>query len=59
VSIVVYNVNGQKVRELVNGFKPAGSYTATFDGTGLASGIYFYKIKAGEFTDVKRMLLVK
>ncbi|MEJ2050000.1 MAG: T9SS type A sorting domain-containing protein, partial [Calditrichota bacterium] len=59
VSIMVYNVRGQKVTELINGFKPAGTYPTTFDGTGLASGIYFYRIKAGEFTDVKRMLLVK
>ncbi|MEJ2055613.1 MAG: T9SS type A sorting domain-containing protein, partial [Calditrichaceae bacterium] len=59
VSLVVYNVNGQKVRELVNGFKPAGSYTVTFDAKGLASGVYFYKIQAGKFTNVKRMLLIK
>ena len=59
VSIVIYNVNGQKVRELVNGFKPAGSYTVIFDGKSLASGMYFYKIEAGEFSKVKRMLLVK
>ncbi|HEM49050.1 MAG TPA: T9SS type A sorting domain-containing protein, partial [Caldithrix sp.] len=59
VSLVVYNVNGQKVRELVNDFKPAGSYTVTFDAKGLASGVYFYKINAGKFNDVKRMLLIK
>jgi len=59
VSLVVYNVNGQKIRELVNDFKPAGSYTVTFDAKGLASGVYFYKIQAGKFTDVKRMLLIK
>jgi hypothetical protein len=59
VSIIVYNVRGQKVIELINGFKPAGSYTVTFDGTGLASGVYFYRIKADEFTDVKRMVLLK
>ncbi|MEJ2051900.1 MAG: T9SS type A sorting domain-containing protein, partial [Calditrichota bacterium] len=59
VTVTIYNNNGQKVKELVNGFKTAGSYTVTFDGKSLASGMYFYKIEAGEFSKVKRMLLVK
>jgi hypothetical protein len=59
ITLIVYNVNGQMIGELVNDFKTAGSYTITFDGKALASGVYFYKMQAGKFTDVKRMLLIK
>jgi tetratricopeptide (TPR) repeat protein len=59
VTITVYNNNGQKIKELVNGFKQAGSYQVIFNASGLASGIYFYKIQTGDFTNVKRMLLIK
>jgi parallel beta-helix repeat protein len=59
VIITVYNNTGKKIKELVNGFKQAGSYQVVFDAQGLSSGIYFYRIKAGIFTDVKRMLLLK
>lgn len=46
VSIRVYNLLGQQLKELVNEFKPSDFYTAEFDGTDLASGIYFYRITA-------------
>ncbi len=59
VSINVYNIRGQRVREVVNDFKQAGSYEVTFDGSELASGVYFYHIQAGEFVQTKRMLLIK
>jgi len=59
VSLRVFDINGQQVADLVNGYKTAGRYQALFDGTGLASGLYFYRIEAGAFTAVKRMLLVK
>jgi len=63
VKLVVYNIQGKEIRELVNGFKTAGSYSVDFDGTSLASGVYFYKIDIsnlkGKFTNVKRMVLVK
>jgi len=49
----------QLVAELVNDLKQPGSYTVTFDGTNLASGIYFYKLEAGNYHDSKKMLLVK
>jgi len=42
-----------------NEFKTAGRYSVIFDGSSLSSGIYFYKIETGSFTDVKRMVLVK
>jgi len=59
VRLRVYDVNGQQVSELVNEFKKAGRYQALFNGTGLSSGIYFYRMEAGNFKAVKRMLLVK
>ena len=59
VSLTIYNIRGQKVRELINNFKPAGSYSIIFDGSNLASGVYFYHIQAGDFVQTKRMLLIK
>lgn len=59
VNISVYNMNGQMVKELVNGFKTAGEYKIEFDGTNLASGVYFYTLKNGNFTDTKKLILVK
>ncbi|MBK8552561.1 MAG: T9SS type A sorting domain-containing protein [Ignavibacteria bacterium] len=51
VSLKVYDVLGNEVRTLVNEKKSAGSYTITFDGSNLSSGIYFYKLTAGEYYD--------
>ncbi len=59
VSLKVYDVLGREVKTLVNEFKPAGTYAVEFDASGLASGVYFYRIKAGVFTSMKKMLLVK
>lgn len=64
VTIEVFNVLGQRVRTLLEGDKPAGYYTATWDGSdsrgkGVASGIYFYRIKAGDFIATKKMVLLK
>ena len=59
VTIKVYDVTGKEVAVLVNEFKKAGSYIVSFNGSQLSSGVYFYKIKAGLFTDIKRMVLVK
>ena len=42
-----------------NGFRDAGVHDVTFDATNLASGLYFYRIEAGSFSDVKKILLVK
>ncbi|MCB0277513.1 MAG: T9SS type A sorting domain-containing protein [Calditrichaeota bacterium] len=60
INLRVYDALGREVRELVNGFRPAGRYSVRFDATELPSGIYFYRLGAGngiEFT--RRMLLVK
>jgi hypothetical protein len=59
VSLIVYDVLGREVLRLVNEYKNVGTYTVDFDGTNFASGVYFYRIVADEFTDIKKMLLVK
>jgi hypothetical protein len=59
VSLKIYNVTGQLVAELVDGFRKAGQHEVAFDATGLASGIYIYRIQAGEKIEQKKMLLVR
>ncbi|MDR9414821.1 MAG: S8 family serine peptidase [Gracilimonas sp.] len=59
VSIVIYDLLGKKVAELVNAQKSPGSYTLNFDASNLTSGIYIYQIKAGSFTETKKMTLIK
>ncbi len=58
-TIKIYDILGREVRILINEFKKAGYYEAVFDGTNLASGVYFYRIEAGTFVDSKKMVLVK
>jgi len=59
VNLVVYNIIGQKVAELVNQEKTSGKYSVKFDASNLPSGVYIYKLQAGEFSSVKKMLLTK
>jgi hypothetical protein len=59
VKVTVYNLLGKEVAVLVNEFQQAGNYLANFDASNFSSGIYYYRISAGEFTDVKKMTLVK
>jgi hypothetical protein len=59
VKLVVYDLLGSEVTTLINEHMEAGNHSATFKGDNLASGVYFYKIVAGDFTDVKKMLLIK
>lgn len=59
VSLYVYDSRGVKVSELVNGIYNAGTYEVGFDASKLSSGIYFYKLQTEEFTDTKKMMLVK
>lgn len=63
VSIKVYDILGQEVKSLVNEFRAANFYTVEFDGSNLASGIYFYRISAeggsSRFTRTLKMVLVK
>jgi len=59
VNLLVYNPAGQKVATLVNERKPAGAHSINFNAGGLASGIYYYKIQAGNYQEVKKMILMK
>ncbi len=59
VTLKIYNVIGQEVRTLVNQVQAAGKYRVKFEGASVASGVYFYKLEAGEFSQVKKMLLLK
>ena len=59
VTLAVFNALGQKVAELVNAEKQAGSYDVTFNASGLASGVYFYRIQTGSFVQTKKLLLLK
>jgi len=59
VDLSIYNLLGQKVATLVNKRQRAGSYTVEWDASGFASGVYYYRIVAGDFQQVKKMLLVE
>ncbi|MDQ3021963.1 MAG: T9SS type A sorting domain-containing protein [Bacteroidota bacterium] len=59
VNISVYDNSGKEIMSLVNEFKTAGFYTVNFNGSSISSGIYFYKISSGNFSGVKKMMLVK
>jgi hypothetical protein len=59
VKLIVYNVLGHQVAELVNQKLSAGSYKVDFDGSNLPSGVYFYTISTTGFTQTKRMILLK
>jgi len=59
VTLKIYDVLGMEVGSLVNEEKSAGSYKVEFNASKLPSGIYFYRIVAGEFHDVKKMILLK
>jgi FlgD Ig-like domain len=64
VNLDIYNVLGQHVKTLVNEMQRAGRQTVTWDGTdnsgsSVASGVYFYKLRAGDFTDTKKMVMLK
>ena len=59
VVLKIYDVLGNEVATLVNEEKPAGSYEVEFNPSSLTSGVYFYKLQAGSFVDMKKMLLLK
>jgi len=59
VEINLYNVMGQRVAIILDEYKPAGYHTINFDASHLASGVYFFSIKAGGFKDVKKMIFMK
>ena len=59
IQLEVFNVLGEKVQTLYNGIANAGILTLEFNAVNLSSGVYFYRLKAGEFSDVKKLLLIK
>jgi hypothetical protein len=59
VQLQVYDILGRKVATLVNEVKTPGSYTVNFNASALGSGTYFYRIEAGDFTAIKKMMLIK
>lgn len=59
VEITVFNIAGQKIAVVFTGRKAAGSHTVEFDGSELGSGVYFYRLVSSDFSDVKKMMLMK
>lgn len=59
VKMAVYDITGREVKNLVNEKMNAGQYEVDFNASGLTSGVYFCRITAGDFTDVKKMMLIK
>jgi len=59
VTLKVFDVLGNEVATLVNEEKPAGSYVIEFNGSEITSGIYFYKLQAGNFVEIKKMIFLK
>ena len=59
VTVKVYDELGREVARLVNGEQSAGSHSVRWDGANFSSGVYFYELSAGNFHDVKKMMLMK
>ena len=55
----VYDILGREVSVLYNGYKKPGNYQIEFDGSNLASGVYFFTLISGDYRDTKKMLLIK
>ena len=58
VTLSVYNAPGEQVNRLINGDMDAGDHEVSFEGSRLASGLYFYRIQAGNFVQTKKLLLI-
>jgi hypothetical protein len=59
IKLIVYNTLGQTIKTLESGYKTAGNYSFNFNASDLPSGIYFYKLEAGSFSQIKKMILIK
>ena len=59
VSIDVFNVAGQKIDTIANGFMASGNHSVTWDASGFSAGVYFYTVKAGDFARTMKMTLLK
>jgi hypothetical protein len=59
VQLIIYNSLGQEIEKLVNEEQEPGTYEVTFDGSNLPSGVYFYKLRTGNYTETMKMLMIK
>jgi Secretion system C-terminal sorting domain len=59
VKLIVYNTLGQTIKVFDNSFKNSGNYSINFNASDLPSGVYFYKLEAGQFSQIKKMMLIK
>lgn len=59
VSLAVYDLLGRRVATLVDEHLPAGTYARSFDASGLASGVYFYRLETGRFTETRKVILIR
>ena len=59
VTLKIYDNLGREVSTLINELKSAGKYSIDFNGNNLASGVYYYKLTSDNFSDIKKMILVK
>ena len=59
VNLTIYNLRGQEVALLINGNMPAGNHRVSWDASNFASGIYFYRLQAGDFMETRKMVLLK
>jgi len=59
VNLKIYDMLGREVRTLASGFQRAGDYILMFNSGDLSSGVYFYRLTAGDYSDVKRMVIIK
>ncbi|MBN2410765.1 T9SS type A sorting domain-containing protein [candidate division KSB1 bacterium] len=59
IKLKIFNIAGQEVATLINGFKSAGDHRITWDPKGLSSGLYFYRLQAGEYSATRKLLLQK
>ncbi|MEA3499961.1 MAG: T9SS type A sorting domain-containing protein, partial [Candidatus Marinimicrobia bacterium] len=59
VNLQVFNLKGQLVKTLISKQQEIGNYSVIFDGSNFASGIYFYRIEAGEYSNTKKLVLMK
>ena len=59
VSLIIYNIGGQEVARLIDGEQIAGVHSVKWEAGSMASGIYFYRLRAGDFVRTKKMVPLK
>jgi hypothetical protein len=59
VTIVIFDIMGRKIETLFEGYQAAGIHKQSWDAEGIPSGVYFYKLNAGDLSEVRQMVLMK